>query len=193
MTTADGCNDTYEAEFALSQLASVCGLQRNVDPQGSPNTVRYRGDFTMTYKEYISLPGGASVLRTGSLVSPVDFVVSRSLTAETSKGITPYQPFKLQAAVTGTFVKLDATTSLVALMLEVGAPYSVWQITGKPTSQSAAADVPNLAQVWPRFSLLLCVVFAWRAAGARSVGRHFGADAVCSVFVFVVPAPQARG
>jgi hypothetical protein len=148
ISTLATCYDVYQARLRLSGLAADCLLERFVDEAGNDSYVRYRGDFALVYQENVAIAPNLTLTRLSSVITPLDLLVSSATTSDLdTPRIAVYSPFELSAAVTGTLVKTDATTSLVALTLAINAPYVVVDIMAQPSS-APISDVPPLAQVW---------------------------------------------
>jgi hypothetical protein len=148
-----------------------CLLERLVDPPGKEGTIRYRGDFVLVYQEMVEMAANLTLTRTSSLITPVDLYVNATVVGDMgNSSVAVFSPFQLQAAVTGTLVKRDATTSLVAFTLALNAPYAIWNIQGQPTSFPNRA-LPPLAQV--------CIYFvdgAWLLPAELSVSPAMHRD-----------------
>jgi hypothetical protein len=172
ISTLDTCYDIYQARLRLSGLAADCLLERFVNEAGNDSYVGYRGDFTLVYQEYVAIAPNLTLTRLSSVITPLDLLVSSATSADLdTPRIAVYSPYELSAAVTGTLVKTDATTSLVALTLAINAPYIIVNIMAQPSS-APIGDVPPLAQVWWQ-ARFLRLAYSDSLPSLSVLGRHW--------------------
>lgn len=147
LTQSNSCNDVYRFSFLLWDLVSTCNLTK----VSAATTTTYRGDLKMFYEETVFVNAtNSSVLRASSVITPIDLSLNSTMQAslDDNQTVAVYSPFQLTTAVSGTLIKQDATTSLVAVTLGLQAPYTVIGIFSPPTSLPNIG-VPPLADVCP--------------------------------------------
>lgn len=157
LTSDTACKDVYQFKYRIKDLVTACGLARTENAADHDGYVRFSGDLTLIYSEVVQVPeANSSVVRSGAMVSPVTLYLNTTAEATTAPGRPViYSPFQLQAAITGTRVKADATTSLAMVTLALMAPYTVVHINAPPYSapnsnEPALADVcdPGRLRCW---------------------------------------------